>query len=1210
MPSANKFSNNSTRHQLTKSTKGQRSGFALIVALSLTALVVLLLLSITAVARIEVEASSNAKILLKARQNALLGLQIALGQLQKATGPDQRTTATADIIIPAPTSVTRTSTGSEIADNLNTYWKANRNRYWTGSWSNGNTSSFDPENPAAYNPTPSLEGWLVSGYFENPDDFQPTTPVNGVTAASSPGEVFYDASGNAYTILVKNSAGVKSTDDLDRLVTAPVVDIENANSSADGYAWWVGDEGIKARVNLIDPFVDDTTDNGLLRRRSSAQHVAIEAISEKTGEGFDLYPGNDTILSKISTNPQWGDLIDNTSWKNATVEHYHDTTIWSNSVLADMRHGGLKQDLNYILGQSTRQDFANALNAAYGEAIITSLSDTHSVINEKTSPYGELPTSYGSSLLTYSATWEQLWSYYNMGNQNTEIPAGIFNSEGEVIPRPQTEDEQGISPLIIQAKIFYALRIVNGEIFVDSMPMIVLGNPYTVPLAATDYVFEFSDPSPYLRFGEENLTGLSEPLLMKAYKDIFGQSPKRPEKAYVSKFTKMILRSEGIPAGEARIFSIDSSSSVNPDINGSYLEIQPTDNPATTVILTNSYDPNIWLSYNFSSANGLGNKLPTYTYTDSDGAPQSVQMTHVALQLNNRPGISATLRLPDYSNKMVHYIYGHGYSKDKNAFLVNPTSNGTQIGGGLSLYLNDIPTGETSSPLPQQAPFSQVNYRSTIINFYGGSSGSQGHLLEWAWTHVKNGDSAGGGNLNPYLQSNLMFSNDGDSDFEKVRWGSVNVGAGNYEHTAPESIGGESSQTGFVNLLYDTPSPDQVLNSIGQLQHFNTVGYIPSGTSWSSSSILAHMWQVNYPIANSYPHPRISREKVFDNLGSGYGTHYDGSYIWNDILSDRFFFSSYPTTGDFDFETDHLVNSRYRPFREEDEVAWDDTEAYRGDENSSTASNSRMAATNLMLEGGFNVNSTSTNAWKSILSSLREVSVGGETSLGNLTAPFARSLNQTGMATDADKGNTANSWNGIRNLTDSEINELAEEIALQVRLRGPFLSFADFVNRKLISKNEDTYGLALGGTLQVSTDKAVNKLTNLDKAYQTTAIDFVSGVNSAKMAEKEYVMPASIAGFPGHLLQADMLTILSPSLTARSDTFTIRAYGESRNPVTQETEGRAWCEAVVQRLPDYVVQNDGSKGNEAYEDPTDRTNATFGRRYTILSFRWLNSEEI
>jgi hypothetical protein len=69
----------------------------------------------------------------------------------------------------------------------------------------------------------------------------------------------------------------------------------------------------------------------------------------------------------------------------------------------------------------------------------------------------------------------------------------------------------------------------------------------------------------------------------------------------------------------------------------------------------------------------------------------------------------------------------------------------------------------------------------------------------------------------------------------------------------------------------------------------------------------------------------------------------------------------------------------------------------------------------------------------------------------------------------------------------------------------------------------------------------------------------------------------------------------------------VRAYGETRD-ASGKVIASAWCEAFVQR-------------GAAYIDPTDRpetrldvlttpTNKTFGRRFELVSFRWLSPNEI
>ena len=82
-----------------KSTqRHSQGGFALVIALGLMAFVLLLLLSITTLVRVESQGAAIQMQRLQAEQAALLGLNLALGELQKAAGSDTRVTAPADIV--------------------------------------------------------------------------------------------------------------------------------------------------------------------------------------------------------------------------------------------------------------------------------------------------------------------------------------------------------------------------------------------------------------------------------------------------------------------------------------------------------------------------------------------------------------------------------------------------------------------------------------------------------------------------------------------------------------------------------------------------------------------------------------------------------------------------------------------------------------------------------------------------------------------------------------------------------------------------------------------------------------------------------------------------------------------------------------------------------------------------------------------------------
>lgn len=100
--------------------------------------------------------------------------------------------------------------------------------------------------------------------------------------------------------------------------------------------------------------------------------------------------------------------------------------------------------------------------------------------------------------------------------------------------------------------------------------------------------------------------------------------------------------------------------------------------------------------------------------------------------------------------------------------------------------------------------------------------------------------------------------------------------------------------------------------------------------------------------------------------------------------------------------------------------------------------------------------------------------------------------------------------------------------------------------------------------------------------------------------------PSRAAFAPGFLTQADLLNSIGPALTVRSDTFVIRAYGDVQNPATSTIEGKAWCEAVVQRFPDYI----DSSVNPCTAPQPNSPSEILGRRFKIISLRWLGLSDI
>ena len=108
-------------------------------------------------------------------------------------------------------------------------------------------------------------------------------------------------------------------------------------------------------------------------------------------------------------------------------------------------------------------------------------------------------------------------------------------------------------------------------------------------------------------------------------------------------------------------------------------------------------------------------------------------------------------------------------------------------------------------------------------------------------------------------------------------------------------------------------------------------------------------------------------------------------------------------------------------------------------------------------------------------------------------------------------------------------------------------------------------------------------------------------------ASAGYKFPAAATGYnayglPGWTRQADVLRPIAPILSARDDTFTIRAYGDARDASGKIITARATCEAVLRRTRDFVDPADSA---ELTTLPTSALNLAFGRRYQLVSFRWL-----
>jgi hypothetical protein len=393
--------------------------------------------------------------------------------------------------------------------------------------------------------------------------------------------------------------------------------------------------------------------------------------------------------------------------------------------------------------------------------------------------------------------------------------------------------------------------------------------------------------------------------------------------------------------------------------------------------------------------------------------------------------------------------------------------------------------------------------------------------------------------------------------------------------------------------------------------------------------------RVNFPFGNSWAHPLVPSTTISQSTSGG-GTMVDHGYLLNDSLWDRFYFSTVcacttdlftPKRTRLGILDDLFAGKRSAPPLNRRIVAAPDNRpaSKRAATIHALADKtlSQTLAGELLVSGSFNLNSDSVEAWRAVLSSLRDEAVLGwaarefpstaKTAFTRTGAPLAGDADRPGDGTSFNLTGQIR-WAGFRALSDVQITSLAESIVRQIRKRGqadkaPLLSNAEFVNRRI----GPATGLhVLRGLLQTAIDE-----TTINTPYHRKDL---KEPNDSKAASFAAIPAAKVAGVktqqamdgltgegsPSFLTQGDILMPLAAVMTVRGDTFRIRSYGESRDS-SGKVLARARAETIVQRLPGYLDPADLPQ--TAPGDLTSPANQRFGRRFVVTSFRWLEPDE-
>ncbi|MBT8037938.1 MAG: hypothetical protein KJO21_10380 [Verrucomicrobiae bacterium] len=389
-------------------------------------------------------------------------------------------------------------------------------------------------------------------------------------------------------------------------------------------------------------------------------------------------------------------------------------------------------------------------------------------------------------------------------------------------------------------------------------------------------------------------------------------------------------------------------------------------------------------------------------------------------------------------------------------------------------------------------------------------------------------------------------------------------------------------------------------------------------------------------IGNSDATPLIQQAGILpdDPLSSDLAENlqHDDAYCANHLLFDDWFFSSIaprPTSfgssiaknietvyRDYLEGNEPLANRNYRPITQDADLSSSQA-SDRIDEviNSPDGDGWLKVASRFEVDGMFNINSTSIKAWRALLGHARKQQVAYHAANGidldstehdyvvsrHTIAPDVNAGSATGLGASFPDGSE---YTGFRTLTNDQLDDLAVQLVDQIQKRGPFLSLSEFLNRQLNDSDDE---LALAGALQT----ALNKLSdNPNKALENRSSETMDAadqrISDAGYSFDEASDGVDTHGLPGWIRQADVLRPIAPVLSARDDTFTIRAYGDAKDSAGKIV-ARAWCEAVVRRTRDFA---DSSDSPDSIDAPISPTNQLFGRKYILISFRWLNSKEV
>ncbi|WP_035611969.1 hypothetical protein [Haloferula sp. BvORR071] len=1186
-------------------------GFALVISLSLMVLLTILAVGLLSLSTVSLRSAGAGQARAEAEANARMALNLAIGELQVTMGPDQAISARASSIDPASSEPNLLgawhswhwkpgSTGPNYSD------KSQKFRRWLASIADKNSSRTVAGAKSGFkNPV-----WLI-----NPET------VNKPDSKDNPG------------------AGLRG----DR------IDMELSKSQRGGFAWAVMDESQKAPIQLrepeLEPNAKQPTKADLIARRVAPVRARPEEILPVLAPSTLGDPNKIVSLdSAVVAAP------DQKEGKKV-LSYQADVTPYSVGLLSDVAEGGLKTDLTTLFESTSASPNVNGQATVYNTAAdgaprwdyIRDHYQLHRKLGAgaatgapklslttadlKPATIGTMAAPAKERLLPVISKLQLMFSvvtHYNHLSDRIQF----FNDKGD----PKGNQNYAAPHLAYDA-------------------VVTLYNPYDVALTLPKLRVRVWDP-PVLFGFKKNSDWLRQEFASGEYHNLARFQIANEHNKDARRWFTMLLTdatksqpyggSITLMPGEVRVFSpyVEKDWTWGMETAGGYTvrsffdwnqgndfgNVDGRTKNQYGIETVPGWDPRAGLQtdhlsystrpdptrYNFEISNNWNGgwlaikKQDTFTVVAKPGR---------GVTAANVPDFEVDLLAGSVADVTRDYLrsYKFRFSNPEAEISTNPTNPKITRTYQVGDLLQD-PSDKTAGG---KAPFALLTM--------GAKTTSDQYDASAPWLHnqpvvegIEQNSSRVGNALDTY-----------DVRLTEVTGFNQSPGGIEFDATTKKGYYGASltANKGVSNVpMFRVPVLPAA--SLGELIPANLVS-------------TAALPRVTHPFGNSRAHPLLPSTAVSRSLSGGVtgtsGMMLDHSYLLNDALWDSTFFSTaasfsgnsmMPSTDRKSLLTEFLqgktklFNARFIPLPGGKGSYEDQAKDLDGLGDDVLAK--RMASV-MGIKGPFNVNSDSVDAWKAMLTSLREQQLLGWNNSDMAPTKDKTGFSRMGLPIAGDNSDGANpptsidvkgnavTWAGFRALSDKEIESLALAIVTEIRARGqqdsaPSLTLSEFVNRRPGSAGSLH---ALEGLLQRAINQSgVNDAANgrySKKLGSVSSPTLLTGI-STPQARSGYDSKTgySAEGSPPLLTQGDLLMALAPVITVRGDTFRIRAYGEARDPDGKVT-AKAWCEAIVQRVPEYLDTTDTP---DVKPGLLKDVNEKFGRRFNITSFRWLSPEEV